>query len=675
MLSMNRLSLKAAALITAASLWATPTAVAMQDIPPVINTSSVVRNVSTRSDWDFDGQSDFTQNTAENTSNGTFARNFQSDIAHVQGASADGSASHKSSISSFQIKGEAQCRSDATGPSTDFYIIGASNDAEFEAHFTVPVDTTASFTSRIEADASGTEFFGIGGSQTARVEFTGTRPDGTTFRFYTFRGSGISIGPDEHAEVIDLKANTELVLKWRVAAVATAGLPGDHFATGTLVCELNLGDTDGDGLLDAWETNGIDINSDGIPEIDLPAMGADPFKKNLFLELDSQAGVPVDAAAIAMVEQAFAEAPGSMVDNPDGSDGILLLVLVDDSTLTNQPYVFTDWPAEFDTEKAQFFGPASLRAHPDWDSSIKPFYELIFRYCIWADSLVKAGDQLGGIAELPGDDFIIGANATYNRYVAPYTHLRTKGLAGVFMHEFGHTLNLRHGGQENKNFKPNYLSVMNYTYVYPLRGVTVEGTAREIAWELDFARTAPKVLDENELEEDKGLNGPEGRLILFNAAADTNTPVIQIANADAAEIDWNLSGPPIETNPVAVDISRLGSMNDSLDDALTAFTDWDKIWYPLTGSDDFGDGPHLSAEITEPFHMSIFEALDTFVAVDRSTPSCPADLNGDGIVDLGDIQSFIALFLVQDLAVDFNGDGIIDQGDIQAFITAFLDGC
>ncbi|MFT5422329.1 MAG: hypothetical protein ACI89L_000086 [Phycisphaerales bacterium] len=54
---------------------------------------------------------------------------------------------------------------------------------------------------------------------------------------------------------------------------------------------------------------------------------------------------------------------------------------------------------------------------------------------------------------------------------------------------------------------------------------------------------------------------------------------------------------------------------------------------------------------------------------------CVADMNADGILDLGDIQSFIALFLTQDLATDMNGDGIVDFGDISAFVAAFLAGC
>ena len=57
------------------------------------------------------------------------------------------------------------------------------------------------------------------------------------------------------------------------------------------------------------------------------------------------------------------------------------------------------------------------------------------------------------------------------------------------------------------------------------------------------------------------------------------------------------------------------------------------------------------------------------------TIKCPIDLNGDGIVDNGDINTFVGLFLGGDLAADFNDDGILDNGDIGAFVQAFLAGC
>lgn len=54
---------------------------------------------------------------------------------------------------------------------------------------------------------------------------------------------------------------------------------------------------------------------------------------------------------------------------------------------------------------------------------------------------------------------------------------------------------------------------------------------------------------------------------------------------------------------------------------------------------------------------------------------CPADVNGDGVVDNGDIGAFVTLFLAGSPAADFNGDSVVDNGDISAFIAAFLSGC
>lgn len=45
-------------------------------------------------------------------------------------------------------------------------------------------------------------------------------------------------------------------------------------------------DSDQDGLLDHWETTGIDMDQDGIIDLDLPAMGANPNKRDIFMEID-----------------------------------------------------------------------------------------------------------------------------------------------------------------------------------------------------------------------------------------------------------------------------------------------------------------------------------------------------------------------------------------------------
>lgn len=54
---------------------------------------------------------------------------------------------------------------------------------------------------------------------------------------------------------------------------------------------------------------------------------------------------------------------------------------------------------------------------------------------------------------------------------------------------------------------------------------------------------------------------------------------------------------------------------------------------------------------------------------------CPADLNGDGVLDLTDVQAFIAAFLAGDTLADITGDGVLDLADVQAFIASFTAGC
>jgi|GEM_PF-1573651 len=59
----------------------------------------------------------------------------------------------------------------------------------------------------------------------------------------------------------------------------------------------------------------------------------------------------------------------------------------------------------------------------------------------------------------------------------------------------------------------------------------------------------------------------------------------------------------------------------------------------------------------------------------RVARACQADVNGDGVLDNGDIGAFVELFLAGDLRADFNGDNLLDNGDIGTFVSAFLAGC
>ncbi len=56
-------------------------------------------------------------------------------------------------------------------------------------------------------------------------------------------------------------------------------------------------------------------------------------------------------------------------------------------------------------------------------------------------------------------------------------------------------------------------------------------------------------------------------------------------------------------------------------------------------------------------------------------PTCPPDLNGDGVVDADDFFLFLSLFAAGDPIADFNNDGVIDADDFFAFLSAFAAGC
>jgi len=83
--------------------------------------------------------------------------------------------------------------------------------------------------------------------------------------------------------------------------------------------------------------------------------------------------------------------------------------------------------------------------------------------------------------------------------------------AGTFMHEFGHNLGLHHGGGDDMNFKPNFLSVMNYSF-QTVGLLTPSGLA--IFHNFDYSRRKLPTIDETGLFESAGISDPDGHLTL-----------------------------------------------------------------------------------------------------------------------------------------------------------------
>ncbi|HLO39447.1 MAG TPA: GC-type dockerin domain-anchored protein [Phycisphaerales bacterium] len=57
------------------------------------------------------------------------------------------------------------------------------------------------------------------------------------------------------------------------------------------------------------------------------------------------------------------------------------------------------------------------------------------------------------------------------------------------------------------------------------------------------------------------------------------------------------------------------------------------------------------------------------------SPTCPADFDGSGFVDIEDYSAFVGAFELGDESADFDGSGFVDIEDFTAFVVAFEAGC
>jgi hypothetical protein len=55
--------------------------------------------------------------------------------------------------------------------------------------------------------------------------------------------------------------------------------------------------------------------------------------------------------------------------------------------------------------------------------------------------------------------------------------------------------------------------------------------------------------------------------------------------------------------------------------------------------------------------------------------NCPADLNGDTVLNFFDVSAFLSAFAASDAAADFNHDGLFNFFDVSGFLTSFTAGC
>lgn len=303
--------------------------------------------------------------------------------------------------------------------------------------------------------------------------------------------------------------------------------------TGT---DPNNNDTDGDSIKDGDEVLGT------LAGLDLPAMGLSPVHKDLLLEYDwfddaldtcgSHSHRPT-AGAIAKVTMAFANSP---VSNPDGVPGVNLV----SDYGQGGAFIGGNLIADVDGVIAGGVGGSDFLNYKvaNFANSRRDYFHYVLLPHRYDTSSGSSGQ-----AELPGNDMIVSL----------YCFGSDKNVAHTIMHEVGHNLRLRHGGNVNCNYKPNYNSVMNYKYQFPGVDNNCTPPGDNV---LDYSIGDRITLNENSLNENNGTCGA------------------------GSPWDWNVN--MTVENPVSHDINQYTSQVGECGALLTTlqdYNDWANVYF------------------------------------------------------------------------------------------------
>jgi len=364
----------------------------------------------------------------------------------------------------------------------------------------------------------------------------------------------------------------------------------DAITFAAAVFSTTVQDTDGDGLLDVWETSGF-TDMDGT-FINLPAMGANPNVRDLFLEIDW-----MDAAdhshrpkqtALNNVIAAFAGAPGG---------GINLHIELSNSIpepLTSPPS--SAW--KFKTNGFAYYKDGIGGGTANFSYSRRH----IFHYSLWAhqrpNKLDGTANSASGIADLPGSDSMITLGLWRHDNLADDKVGTVEEQTGTLLHELGHNLNLRHGGGDNSNCKPNYQSIMNY--FFQTHGLqTANGGIV-----FDYSRQVLPVIDESSLSESVGLGAMPYRTRFFAPSplgslrrCDGTDGSVLMARVDSLNasgvIDWN-NNLITDASPIAADLNY----NGTIDFPYVGFNDWPSVdLRQVSGGFAYSEGEIANGEI------------------------------------------------------------------------------
>ena len=324
-----------------------------------------------------------------------------------------------------------------------------------------------------------------------------------------------------------------------------------------------LVDTDCDGLADSWE--GPDVYNG------VALAGANPLKKDIYVEVDYMQFHRPRSGVMQEVQDRFELAP---VTNPPPSDGGIVLHVDIGEQIPHDDLI--SFPADYDILKNTWFGTLAQRFNP----SIIDAKRDVYHYNIFAHSQ-QGNPSSSGISERPGTDLLVtlGHPGWGVDPVTGHTVGSVDQQKGTFMHELGHNLNLRHGGNVDENCKPNYLSVMSYSFQFS----NYDGDRP-----LDYSRKTQVKLDENALVEANGVSvsDPIGRDTVFGRSNQPSPAQVQVKPTGIA-LNYNWwSGDSDTSDTLKSSINNLGQSgcnSNTLTTSLFGYKDWAWLVYWGTG--------------------------------------------------------------------------------------------
>jgi len=370
-------------------------------------------------------------------------------------------------------------------------------------------------------------------------------------------------------------------------------------------------------------TSNVDADLDGIPDsseasgstfagLDLYAWGARAGVKDIFIEIDymdsiDEGIIPRKEALDNVVALYAANGytahidTGNLFDAPAGINPLLH----DLGGGNRVPYsAFIDMSAPASSSNSFYnykYKYMDLKRLP------------VFHYVLMADQDLAQASW--GLGEVLGNDISItmgssGLNSTSTFDLNQLINLQ----ASTLFHELGHNLGLLHGGNDQINYKPNYVSTMNYLYTMGLPQMGTASEADRYYYE-NFSSSQPCGKTYSQV-----LNNPSTTTFVMNYSHGTNPAInetavletIGLSGTAGTGADYNCDGIISQT----AYLRNLNPMGDNLSSSiLNDFNDWAAVtllFYQNASAQDINNPSTYAINLSSDNQVKAAEAPADF---------------------------------------------------------------